>query len=288
MAVSVAPSHAATAPRHALQALADVPDQDIPLAQAALWLAALDHPGKSLTAYQEHLEALAKAVALCQAQDKQGADDVQARAHCLTHVLGQDWGYQGDVETYEDLQNADLMRVIDRRKGLPVTLGILYLHVARAQGWNAHGLNFPGHFLIRLEDENGQRAILDPFHAGAPLSVADLRSLLKVVAGQGAELTPDSYALLSNRDVLIRLQSNIKVRLLDGGMIESALAVVQRMLLFSPQDYRLWREAGLLHMRVGNLEAAVADLETYLTLAPASDDRLRIEQVMGELRQRLR
>lgn len=285
MAVPVAPVSLVTAPRLALAMLADQPDDAVPLAQAALWLAALDHPGKGLDAYTDHLQALVDALRdRLQASPAETAAD---RASALSAVLATDWGYQGDVETYEDLQNADLMRVIDRRRGLPVALGILYLHVARAQGWDAHGLNFPGHFLIRLDGEAGDRAIIDPFHGGPALSVADLRSLLKAMTGQAAELTPDMYAPLSNRAVLIRLQSNIKMRLLDGGMLDAAGEILQRMLLFAPQDYRLWRENGLLYMRRGNLESALDALETYLTLAPDGDDRTRIAQVMAELRQRL-
>lgn len=286
MAVPVALPLTMTAPRQALSALGDLPDEQIPLAEAALWLAALDHPGKSLESYQEHLQALCDSLAEAIAAKTQPIS-AEEQITLLSTVLGEQWGYHGDVETYEDLQNADLMRVIDRRKGLPVSLGIVYLHVARAQGWDAQGLNFPGHVLIRVQDEAGGRAIMDPFHGGGVLSVADIRSLLKLMSGQGAELAPEMYATLSNRDVLIRLQSNIKVRLLDGGMIDGALAVLQRMMLFAPKDHRLWRETGLVHMRLGDLEGAVDALETYLLLAPDGADRAKIETVMHELRQRL-
>src|SRR3546814_18868046 len=83
------------------------------------------------------------------------------------------------------MSNADMMRVIDRRRGLPVALGILYLHGARAQGWPICGLNFPGHFLLRL-DLGAERTIIDPFHGGETRDAAALRALLKTMAGEAA------------------------------------------------------------------------------------------------------
>lgn len=277
--------------RAALIALADVPDDCIEVAETALLLAALDHPGTSLDNYRDHLATMCHSLG-CRLDGYRSTgklDDLSAseRADLLVEVMVDEWDYHGDVNTYDDPQNVDLMRVIDRRKGLPVALGILYLHVARAQGWAADGLNFPGHFLIRLEGTDGDRVILDPFHDGQRLSVADLRALLKLVSGQDAELAPDTYAPLSARGVLTRLQGNVKLRMLEGGHLESALEAVQRMILIAPDDYRLWREAGLMQMRLGDLETALETLDSYLMLAPPGKDRSRIEQVMSELRQRL-
>src|SRR4029077_16348765 len=133
-------------------------------------------------------------------------------AQVLSEVICGEFRYCGDEETYDDLDNANLMRVIERRKGLPVALGILYLTVARSQGWAAAGLNFPGHFLIRLESRDGRRAIIDPFHEGRVLETPASRQLLKVVSGQAGELEASHYKAVSNRDILLRLQNNVKTR----------------------------------------------------------------------------
>src|SRR3546814_19012868 len=77
------------------------------------------------------------------------------RASARAGVMSAEFGYPGDTESYDDPQNADLVRVIDRRMGLPVSLGVLYIHAARAQSWPVCGLDFPGHFLIRLDGEDG-------------------------------------------------------------------------------------------------------------------------------------
>src|SRR6516162_9990102 len=152
-------------------------------------------------------------------------------------------GYSGDELSYDDLQNANLMRVVDRRKGLPVALGILYIHAARAQGWDIAGLAFPGHFLVRLADGAG-RVIVDPFHAGQICGASELRELLKAAAGRDSELLPEHYEPVSDREVLLRLQNNLKARLLQAQQNDRALMVVETMLMLAPDLAELWREAG--------------------------------------------
>jgi regulator of sirC expression with transglutaminase-like and TPR domain len=125
----------------------------LPVAEAALALAVLDRPALDASRggrnrYLAHLDELAREVAL----------EADRGIAALWLALGGTFAYRGDAKTYDDLANADLMQVIDRRRGLPVTLGILYLHAARAQGWQASGLAFPGHFLIRVERPAGRHA----------------------------------------------------------------------------------------------------------------------------------
>jgi regulator of sirC expression with transglutaminase-like and TPR domain len=216
----------------------------VDIAEAALRLAAFDRPRVDLARYREHLRALAAGVAA------HGGDPPAALAAALRAER-----YEGDNLTYDDLQNANLIRVIDRRKGLPVALGILYLHAARAQGWTIEGLAFPGHFLVRLE----HRYILDPFNGGRLCDAPLLRKLLRATAGR-AELSPEHYAPVSDRAILLRLQNNIKLRLMKDDP-EKALEVIDRMLLFVPEEAMLRVEAGYLSMNTGKLRAAAQHLE---------------------------
>lgn len=241
------------------------PDDRIDLAETALALAVLDVPDAEFEPYRQHLAQLAAQVHDT-VLDRLGATpSLQDRIAVLRAVLVEHHGYQGDSETYEDLDNANLMRVIDRRKGLPVALGILFIHAARSQGWEMVGLNFPGHFLIRM-DHDGDRAILDPFNQIETKSPQDLRELLKQTAGLTAELTPDHYAPVSNRDVLLRLQNNLKLRHLRDNRADKAAEVVENMLLFAPDQPALWREAGLLNAHVGNLGSAIKAFETFMEM----------------------
>lgn len=272
--------------RQALERLAALNDAEVDLADAALMLAALERPRVPLDRYRLHLHDMAEAVAAESIRRQGDLTALDRRAGALFAVIAGTLGYRGDDLTYDDLQNADLMRVIDRRKGLPVALGILYLHAARAQGWTAYGLNFPAHFLIALEAE-GARVILDPF-AGRRLAEAnELRALLKALAGADAELRPDYCAPLANKAILLRLQNNIKARLAAQGRSDKAASVIDRMLLFAPGETELWREAGVLHAHAGNLRAAGDALEHYLAHSRDAAGRHAAAQLLQSLKRQL-
>ena len=261
---------ARTDARARLQTAAAQPDHEIDLAGAALALAVLEVPTIAIDHCTEHVERLAEeSTALVEP----GQDPLAA----IRSVLHDSYGYRGDTATYDDLENANLARVIERRKGLPVALGILYLHALRAARCAADGLSFPGHFLIRLDHE-GSRRIIDPFDGGSVRSAPELRALLKASAGAEAELEPHHLAAVGNRDVLIRLHNNIRMRHLQAGRIAEALKSVSRMLLFAPDVAFLWRDAGVLHMRLGNLAAAISAFENFAVRAdgPAAEDAAAI------------
>ncbi|MGF1631862.1 MAG: SirB1 family protein [Kiloniellaceae bacterium] len=261
-------------------------DAEIDIAEAALLLAALDRPQLSLERYHHHLSLLTRDIA--DLAEREGAEgSLAARIAVLNAVLVERYGYRGDSETYEDLHNANLMRVIDRRRGLPVALGILYLHGARTQGWHICGLNFPGHFLLRL-DLGAQRAIIDPFHGGEPRDAMALRALLKSMAGDDAELQPEHTQPVGCRDVLLRLQNNIKLRHVREERSGEALAIVETMLMIAPDRAGLWREAGILHSHLDNMRAAIMAFEHYLELAaPGEAGRQDIAELLRQLRHQL-
>ncbi len=270
-------------------ALADLvkrADDEIDLAETALMLAALERPRVALERYRLHLADLAAAVGREAVRRDGDMPALDARVGALIQVIATEQGYRGDELTYDDLQNANLMRVIDRRRGLPVALGILYIHAARAQGWTAHGLNFPAHFLVAVESA-GERAILDPFRGLRVGDAGALRGLLKTMLGKDAELSPAHSAKLANRAVLLRLQNNIKSRLVAQGRGQKALAVVEGMLLFAPNEAELWREAGALHGEIGNLRAAVTALERFMALSREPAARHQAAQAIQTLRRRL-
>src|SRR5579863_2636038 len=254
----------------------------LPIGEAALALASYERPRVSLLRYRQHLATIARDVGW----HGGAAGDLAARALALNEIILLKYGYSGDELTYDDLQNANLMRVVDRRKGLPVALGILYLHAARAQGWDSVGLGFPGHFLIRLT-EGAERLILDPFHGGQICNAASLRELLKATVGQEVELTPEHYAPVADRDVLLRLQNNLKSRLLQAGRHERALRTVETMLLRAPDVAELWQEAGLLHARLGNMRAGVNALEEFIIRAPEGTARHQAAAILQQLKSKL-
>jgi regulator of sirC expression with transglutaminase-like and TPR domain len=253
-----------------------------PIAEAALALASFERPRVAFRRYRDHLRQLARDVG----RHPGAAGDLSARARALNEIILLKYGYSGDEQSYDDLQNANLMRVVDRRKGLPVSLGILYIHAARAQGWDIAGLAFPGHFLVRLA-ERAERVIVDPFHGGQICGAAELRELLKAAAGRDSELLPEHYMAVSDRDVLLRLQNNLKARLLQAQHHERALAVIETMLMLAPDLAELWREAGMLHRHLGNMRAASAALEQYVVRAPDGAARHQAAAILQQLRTQL-
>lgn len=272
-------------PREFLARVGGLADDDIDLAEAALALAAVDRPRISREPYRRHLAKLTAEVGAYAAAARLDGD-VGGRAKALAHVIGRRYGYGCDDEAHEDPEAASLMRTIDNRRGLPVALAILYLHAARRLGWTMAGLDFPSRFLVRLEHD-GRRLILDPADGGAALDPTALRALLKTVAGNDAELTPDHYRPAGNRTILYRLQNAIKVRLLRDGKLDEALRVLEVMALFAPGMPGLWREAGLINARLDNLKAAVAALEEFLRRGGEDPERHKASALLQELRGRI-
>jgi len=243
-----------------LREVARAGTENVGIAHAALAFARLERDGIDHEPYEEHISALATDVA----QLLRGrAASIQHATDVLNAVMFDAYGYIGDMDTYDDLENADLMRVIDRRRGLPVALSILYMHIARIAGLRACGLSFPGHFLLRL-DLGGERAVIDPFNGGVQMQAGSMRRLLKSTLGREMELTPDMYQPVDDVEVLLRLQNNVKHRLIEQDRMTEAAVVLDRMRMIAPDARDLMREAGLLHTHAGNLKAAIHALEDFL------------------------
>ncbi|MFC3675779.1 SirB1 family protein [Ferrovibrio xuzhouensis] len=264
----------------ALRALGAAPDDGFDIAEAALLLAALDHPGINLAPYRQHLNDMSGALARMDA-----GPEVAPRAIALAGVLSAEFGYHGDTESYDDPQNADLVRVIDRRMGLPVSLGVLYIHAARAQSWPVCGLDFPGHFLIRLDGEDGT-LVLDPFHHGRIAAPPEMAALLRR-SGAGGDLMPEHVRPISVREVLLRQQNNIKGRAWRAGDVERAAEILRRMLLVAPNFAPAWRELGVVEGRIGRIGAAIAATERYLMLAGDEAASLEAEAFLRHIRRQL-
>lgn len=273
-------------PQDTLQAAASLVDQPLDLAEVALAFAAMDRPSVPLEHYRAALAAMVNAVAkrLTDLPEGSSAGD---RAACLGQALSEDLAFKGDAATYDDLQNADLTRVIDRHKGLPVALGILYIHAARGQGWAAEGLSFPNHFLIRVQI-GGDPVILDPFNKGRSMDAPALRGLIHdMFQGKGA-LTPAATESVPDRHVLMRLQNNIKLRLHQSERFPEALETLERMRMLAPDLPHLQREAGMVNARIGNLRAATTLLRGYLDDGAGDPaDRHRTAQLLQEMEKQL-
>jgi regulator of sirC expression with transglutaminase-like and TPR domain len=281
-------------PRDALEAVGQMPDVEIDIAGTALQFARIDAPDADWRAAEQQLSALAREVAELSAGFS--FRGLPARIAALAGVLTTRHAYRGDTETYDDPANANLIRVIERRRGLPVALGILWLHCARVVGWGAHGVDFPGHFLIALESESPNRRhrqatarqiVLDVFAGGVPLDADDLRALLKQVAGPTVEMAPGVLQPMSARRVLLRLQENVRVHRLRHDDMAGALACTEDMLRIAPDNAHLWREAATMHEHLDHVAAAIKCYARFLDLIPTGEAAARARATIDSLRARL-
>jgi regulator of sirC expression with transglutaminase-like and TPR domain len=263
-------------PRQALKAIGQLTDSEIDIGSAALQLARVDVPDADWLVAARHLSDVAQAmVTRAVAIDD---TDLRRRAEALAEVLAGQFGYAGDLETYDDPANANLIRVTERRRGLPVALGVIWLHAARAAGWDSHGVDFPAHFLVALKGDKTQ-VVIDVFNGGRIMSARSLRDLLKRVEGEKSDLRPGLLQPMSTRRVLLRLQNNIMTRRLDTGDLRGALRCVEDMLSIAPTQAELWRQAGVINHKLEQVAAARDCYGQFLNLVPegAAADGVRVQ-----------
>lgn len=260
-----------------LEHMGELDDSDIDLLEASFAFGALWRKGITYERYFDTIEKMFKRL------EEMNPQTIHEKIEALNKVIYDEFAFSGNHEDYDNLNNANLLTVIDMRKGLPISIGIIYIYLSRLMGWSIDGLNFPGHFIVRME-ENGQRILLDPFNGGSVLGAADLRHFLKIIVGSTAELSSDFYDPLTNRDILIRLQNNIKVRLIRNEEYEKAAQVVDAMLLLAPDDHRLFFDAGVLYSKIGLLKQAVEYLERYRDRITSSYEIAEVNSIINEIK----
>ncbi len=263
---------------HAIAHLGLLDEEAIALDLAAIELAALDHPGIDLSPYRDFLDGLADQLATL----GRGAFGPEAQAGCLAELIGQAHGFAGDRIDYDHPDNADLIRVIDRRRGLPVALAILYVAAARRVGWNAEALNTPGHVLVRVGPETAS-VITDPFNGGALLDGQALAALLERILG--AEVAPSAEHIepMGNRAVLVRLLANQAGRALQSGNAERALVLHARMTAVAPTFPHLWWERARIELHIGDKAAARTSLSAMLEVTREPQLRAHINATLDAL-----
>ncbi|MGI4877799.1 MAG: tetratricopeptide repeat protein [Janthinobacterium lividum] len=236
-----------------------VDDAAIDLAEAALVLAAADRPDFDLDPIRARITGLV----LRLQRDAAGVTTARARARALAEAIAHAESITGDSRDYDNPFNADFIALFDRKLGLPVTLSILYVALARRIGWSADPLGLPGHVLVRVGDEPVAQ-LVDPFDGGRLLDAGGLQAVLGRVLGSHATLDAEHLTPLSNRATLVRLVSNQATRARRSGDVARALVLHERMTLVAPSFTGLWWERARLEQLLGRVSAARASLGTML------------------------
>jgi regulator of sirC expression with transglutaminase-like and TPR domain len=222
--------------------------EDFPLDYAALLIGAWDYPERDLDTYREQLDSIASFAAPEVTRASGGIGRARAISDCLFERLG----FCGNTDDYYDPRNSFLADVLDRRTGIPISLSVLYLEVARRIGVLAQGVNFPGHFLVRVAIEDAW-LFLDPFAGGRALTPADLEALLKKTTTPDAVLEPSVIAAASKRQILARMLVNLAGIYGRQGDLVRSLDVLERLAVLEPSNPRITRDLSQLRERVDGL-----------------------------------
>ncbi len=244
--------------------VARAPDPD--LATAALLIARLEYRRLDASHYLDTLDQMGAA-----AREQVGAvTDPLESIRVLNGYLFEELGFAGNEEQYEDPRNSFLNEVLERRTGIPITLSLVYIEVARRAGLSLEGVNFPGHFLLRVRGWDGQTELLDhdlivdPFHGGALLSENDCQKLLRQHSSPSTAFDPGLLVGATKPQILIRMLVNLKRIYVQMRSFPQAREVTEMLVALNPSAMAELRDRGLLAYHLNDFSSALRDLEEYL------------------------
>lgn len=240
---------------------------------AALELASIEFPGLDMEASFFRLNNLAEQIQSQLTANATGLDFISTCNELMFDVLQ----FRGNEEDYYDPRNSCLNSVLMRRLGIPISLSVVYIEIARRLNRPVYGIGLPGHFIVVYQDTDS-RFFIDPFHRGRILSYADLTALAKEAGGVDIRSNPAVLAPVNNRQILVRMLSNLKVIYVRGEAFDKARQVLDLLIDAMPDYAEEYRHRGLIHLRQLNHRAAKSDLETYLRLEPEAPEREQVEQ----------
>ena len=263
-------------PRQRFAEIADLPNERIDLAEAALWIAAEEQPGLDPAPWLARLDDMAA----CLRPRLEPVPDELGRVGLLAGFLADEVGLRGNAEDYYDPRNSLLNEVLARGLGIPITLALVYMEVGRRAGVPLDGVGFPGHFLLR--HSLCPRLLFDPFERGRLLTEEDCRAMLDRLSGGTVAFDSRLLKPASPRHILIRMLNNLRRIYLHRGEFLRTIGALDRVLLLDPDDVGARRDRGLLSLRWGDPARGIADLECYLVLEPEAPDHAAIEGLIQE------
>lgn len=258
----------------------EIADERIDLVRAALTIAQTEYPDLDFEGYGARIEELARRVKRLVPDLGDPSESIAA----LNRVLFEEEGFRGNREDYYDPRNSLLNDVLDRKLGIPITLAVVYMEVARRVGFPLVGVGMPGHFLLKHYDVDGREILIDPFNRGSILTAKDCQQRLDELYGGQMPLQPAFLMAVSRRQVLVRMLNNLRSIYLTGRNFRKALPMVDLILAIYPRSPEDVKQRAMLRWSLGQNRGALADLEDYLKMSPDASDADEIRQTAASLR----
>jgi regulator of sirC expression with transglutaminase-like and TPR domain len=265
--------------RQAFEQLARLDEETFPLDRAACAIGLNEYPAMSIQDYLWRLDTLAARVEVMTGRNRDAVKIIEN----INQVLFVQEGLRGNVDDYFDPRNSFLNEVLDRRLGIPISLSVVYLEVARRIGFPLMGIGFPGHFLVRHADDDND-IVIDPFNNGRILTLNECSELLDKNYGGTLEMNATFFQPMGKRAIITRMLYNLKGVYLEKEEYLKALEIVEKILILNPETPSEIRDRGLLFMQTGLFAKALADLESYLRRVVAPDDRSTVQRSIDTLR----
>ena len=245
----------------------DRPDEQIDLAKASLYFAQAEYPDLNVQNYLDILDTIAWEIELQLPEERYPLKVIQTINNYLYEYLN----FRGNQQNYYDPDNSFLNKVIEREVGIPISLSVVYLAIAKRLDFPMVGIGMPGHFLIRPEFD-GAGIFVDAFNRGEILFEQDCQDRLNDTYQQRVELKPSWLAPVSNKQILSRMLNNLKFIYLHRRTVDKALSIISGILKIFPDNIGEIRDRGLLYYQLNRWDEAVLDLEYFLKISPYSDD----------------
>lgn len=271
--------HKRDSARERFKEVISLDDEQINLAEAALLIAAEEYPSLDLPLYLEKIDRIGDQVRERAAYARNSLDILST----ISTTLFDELGFRGNVENYYDPRNSFLNEVIDRRVGIPITLTVVYMEVARRVGLHVEGVGMPGHFIAKLTTDSGD-TFIDSFNGGRLFGEAGCADLLSELSRGRLALKPEHIAAMTKKEMLARMLTNL-MGVYAAGDPRRALAAIERILLINRDSPPHIRDRGLLLATLGRTTGAIAELERYLMLAPGAPDAGSIREQINTIRQ---
>jgi regulator of sirC expression with transglutaminase-like and TPR domain len=259
--------------------IASLEESVFPLDRAALCLGLEEYPALNIEEYLYKLDRLATRVDVMIGQDRSSASLLEG----LNEVLFIQEGLQGNKDDYYDPRNSFLNEVLDRRTGIPISLSIIFMEVARRINCPIQGVGFPGHFLVKHVDR-ARETYIDVFNRGKIVSSNECQELLDEIYGGSVSIQPSFLQPMGKKGIVSRMLFNLKAIYYQREEYYKALTMVERILMLNPGTITEIRDRGLLFMQTSLFSKALSDLEYYLANTSAPEDATYIEGHIKTLR----